>query len=798
MPGTVAAADRAADRLPDMERAEDYDATDWWYRLRFEAAAPAAGEETWLHFDGLATLADVWLNGEAAGTSVNMFRALPINVTSLLRSKNELLVRFRSLRTEVERRRPRARWRTNLVEHQQLRWFRTTLLGRIPGWSPPVRAVGPWQPVRLERRRVLDVVSGDLLPRSDGTRHVVETDLTVRLIGGARVTGATVSVAGTSGRLDIDTREMGHARISGTLAVPGAEAWWPHTHGSQPRYAATLLVDTSEGAVEIDAGSVAFRSIDVDRSHGGFRVLVNGVPVFCRGACWTPLDIVALRATDDALRAALVQARDAHMNMIRIGGTMTYEDSRFFELCDELGILVWQDFMFANMDYPVGDDTWRAEAAAEATAVLAARRRFASLAVCCGGSEVEQQAAMLGLERDAWTSPLYSLILPAACAGAGAGVAYVSNSPTGGTLPFSVGEGVSHYYGVGAYLRPFDDARRAGVRFTTETLGFANVPEPSTIEAFLAPGQSPTHHPRWKARVPRDIGPGWDFDDVRDHYLAQLFGVDPLRLRYSDIERYLALSRVTTGEAMARTFAEWRREGSNCWGGLVWFNRDFWPGAGWGVVDSFGHRKAAWYYLRRAFAPIALFLTDEGLDGLGVQLVNDGPTAVDGDVELTLYRGARIVAQGRSAARLEPRTRATLSGDGLLGRFSDLTHAYRFGPPSHDVAVAEWRDAQGLLLGREFFFPQGPPAGGDGDAVLSGAVTELHDTHAVVEIRSERLAYAVRVDAGRWESLDNYLCVAPGGSTQVLLSGEESQRPAAVELTALNGGRCRITLAAGA
>jgi beta-mannosidase len=781
--------------LPEFDQVEDYDASDWWYRCRFTADEPTAGEEAWLRFEGLASLAQVWLNGEQVGSSENMFRPVAIEVTSRLLPANELLIRFRSLREELDKRRPRPGWRTNLVEHQQLRWFRTTLLGRIPGWSPPVRAVGPWQPVRLERRRGIDVLAGDALPRLDPPGPAVDVELTLRLIADTTIRAARVHVGESAGSLSVEPAPDGSVRVHGTLEVPHAEPWWPHTHGAQPRYPARLELESSHGPISIDLGDMAFRRIDMDTEAGGFRLLVNGVPVFCRGACWTTADLVTLRGSDEELRAMLTLARDAHMSMLRVGGTMTYGDERFFELCDELGILVWQDFMFANMDYPAADDGFLAEARAEATDILAARRRFASLAACCGGSEVEQQAAMLGLPPASWTNALFAEVLPAACATAGAGVAYVRNSPTGGPLPFALREGVSHYYGIGAYLRPPDDARRAGVRFTTETLGFANVPAPVTIEAFLGPNQAPPHHPRWKARVPRDSGPGWDFDDIRDHYLALMFRVDPLMTRYADVERYLALSRVVTGEVMARTFAEWRRAGSGCGGGLVWFLRDLWAGAGWGVVDALGRPKAAWHYLRRAFAPRAVFLTDEGLEGLGVQLLNDHAEPLRGTLRLTSYRQGRIaVAEAEATIDVPARGALTLSADRLLGRFTDLTGSYRFGPLGHDVVIAELCDATGEIVGRDAFLPSGLPAAMTDGLTLSGRLVSRDDRGATIELTCNRFAYAVAIDAGGWTALDDFVIVPPGGVTAVRLEGPAGRAPTSVEATALNGGRCRIRL----
>src|SRR5262249_3852218 len=150
----------------------------------------------------------------------------------------------------------------------------------------------------------------------------------------------------------------------------------------------------------------------------------------------------------------------------------------------------------------------------------------------------------------------------------------------------------------------------------------------------------------WKARTPRDLGAGWDFDDVRDHYLERLFGVDPAALRYADHDRYVALGRAVTGEVMAAVFGEWRRARSAWRGGRIWFLRDWWAGAGWGVVAADGTPKAAYFYLKRALAPVAAHISDEGNNGLSLHVVNDRPEPLAAELEISLFRAGEISVGG--------------------------------------------------------------------------------------------------------------------------------------------------------
>ena len=291
---------------------------------------------------------------------------------------------------------------------------------------------------------------------------------------------------------------------------------------------------------------------------------------------------------------------------------------------------------------------------------------------------------------------------------------FVPSTPTGGARAFRVDTGVAHYFGVGAYRRPLEDARRADVRFATECLAFANVPSDAAVDR-LAPGGAArlVHHPAWKAGVPRDVGTGWDFDDIRDHYLHELFGLDPVELRWVDPERYLRISRVVPGEVMAATFGEWRRARSSCAGGLVWTLNDPVPGAGWGVFDSDGEAKAPYWYLKRALAPVAVWMTDEGSNGIAVHVANDTPEAWKVQLDVTLHRReGTAVEHGSLDLGLAPHSTLELDAEAVLGHFADAGYAFRFGPPPHDVVVATLRNGD-ELLSQAFHYPLGRPPSSD-------------------------------------------------------------------------------------
>lgn len=782
LPCTAASALQQAQQFSYGEH--DFDDCDIWFRCQLNLP-PQAGR---LEFDGLAGLAEVFWNDRLLFRSENMFISHSIDLVShAITGEGQLCLRFIALNSVLGQRRARPRWKTRLVSQQQLRWHRQSLLGRMPGWSPPVAPVGPYLPYRITDQNQLQLSQTQL--QANLNQHGGLVTLSCIVHSPQALQHAVLQVGAQQQPLACQLQQDGSWLLHGEVCIAEPQLWWPHTHGQPHLYACGLLIETAGQRSQLALDSVGFRHITANQTQQDFHLHVNQQAVFCRGACWMPADPLSLNASPEQQRAMLTLARDAGMNMLRVVGTMAYENPAFYRLCDELGIMVWQDFMFANMDYPVSDPDFAAAIDQEARQFLRRSCHSPSLVVLCGNSEVEQQAAMLGQPAELWSNDFFRQQLPAICQQFRPDCVYWPSSPSGGVMPFQTDAGIAHYFGVGAYLRPLEDARSSGLRFTTECLGFSNMPEDRLLDSLAdGNGDAPGPHVSWKQRIPRDHGTGWDFEDVRDHYLQQLYQQDPMRLRYSDRARYIALARCTSGELIERTLREWRRHGSSCHGALIWFWRDLWAGAGWGLIDAEGRPKAAYHYARRALQPLCVSLTDEGLNGLAIHLLNDGPQTFRGRLEFGMWRhGETQVASVSQMLELAPHSSRVIAADALLPHFLDTAYAYRFGPPGHHVsAVHLYPETGQRLLASDFHFPLGQAGCAQWQPELSYQANLQADGSCLLQLHSKRLAQAVSLQADGWLADDNYFHIAPGIAKTLLLTPEPAARQAAISVSALN------------
>lgn len=773
VPGTAAKALLMAGDPGALHR--DYDAEDWWWRCEF--AAQAAGPHM-LSVGGVASFYEIWLDGEVLFDECNMFVAHDLDI-NLSPGSHTLLVHCRSLQPLLDRRHPRPRWKSPDLVHQNLRWIRTALIGRQVGGVQSPAPVGPWRPITLSPTNAPQARSVQLRTTcaADGSGTL---ELTVALTGVERSDHVMTEIGGVTVRLDV-TISGRIATATGVVVIPQVERWWPHTHGAQPLYDVLVTV----GATQLEVARVGFRTIAVDRTDGAFTLLINETPIFARGTCWSPTDPVSLQ--DGDLRAQLGTLRDGNHNIVRVSGTGVYPSDDFLDLCDQLGLLVWQDCMLAFFDAP-DDAAFAAALSDEVRQMLRSFGARPSLAVVCGSSDAEEQAAYLGLPPDKWAAAVASALIPQLVEELVPGTPYVRSSPGESPLPSMVSSGPSHYYGVGAYLQPTTDARRAGVRFASECLCMACPAEPEdSLDGVLAQRRL-GHHPEWKALIHRDAQSAWDLEDIREWYTRHLFGLDPIELRRTDAARASAIARATVATVFEDVLSEWRRPGSSCRGAIVFEGHDVGFGGGIGIIGGHERPKAPWYVMRRIMQPVAVMITHEGVNGLGIHIANDGPGPWDGEVRIDLVSEGERIVESLTLPVHAPAPGTTVDVMTALGGFRDISYVHRFGPPAYDVVSATLVEPDGTEVSHASFLA------GDRlrpvDAHLGLEATARHDDSGNwnLEVSTARFAQWVQVQVDGWQAEDSWFHLSPGTTRSVRLRPrpEVLPGPPRGEVTALN------------
>jgi beta-mannosidase len=753
----------------------------WEYRLSFEVApALLARANVDLVFDGLDAAAQVYVNDTQVLSADNSFRIWRVPVKGRLRAgKNLLRVVFPSPIKAAQEAAASDLFRLHSKTEDKT-YIRKPAYEYGWDWGPRFVTSGIWKPVRIEawdNARIADFA----IRQRDVSKEVAHLDAEVEVeAAAATTTRITVSYWGSGDPLAeiVPTvsasvsLHAGHNVIDLPIEIQKPKLWYPAGYGEQPLYYFTVKL--FDGGEKVDKRTVGtgLRSIvlhrELDKWGRSFEFIVNGIPVFAKGADVIPFDSFPNRVTTANYRRILQSARDANMNMIRHWGGGYYETDEFYSICDELGIMVWQDFMFGN-DWQPGTYAFKLNIEAEAEDQVRRLRNHPSIVLWCGNNETESAfgwGVRPSLPPDIrlfmWQDYLteFSGILPRVVARLNPETPYWPSSPSADyeALSDQYQSGDHHDWSVWHGRVPFSEYEKHHWRFVTE-YGFQSFPEMRTVESFTQPeDRTGIFTPVMLAHQKNNEGNSLIQDYTAKDYPAP-----------KDFASFLYVSQVVQAEGIKIGAEHFRRLRPETMGSIFWQLNDCWPVASWSSIDYYGRWKALQYYARRFYAP--LLVSPHVEDGaLKVYIVSDKVKAEPASLRVRLMDfDGKVLLEESQKVQVAPLT-SKVYLDWPLKKLADAGAQ----DTSRVFAVAELT-AGGEHISRNIVYLAPVRGVHLKPAQLTVEATGAKDSYKI-RITSPVLARSVYLSFGDLDVQlsDNYFDLLPGETAEIKASSAAS------------------------
>lgn len=626
----------------------------WVYRTIFNLDENQHNREVIdLVFEGLDTFAEVFVNDTLVLTANNMFRTWRINIKpNATPGTNELKVIFKSPTKEL----------TPLLESigyelpassENVPIKVSPYVRKAPyhfgwDWGPRLVTMGVWRPVFLELWDEVRI----------GSVQIVQNTLTddlAQLLGKIEIFSsskrtAMVTIMGEQKEVSLNPG-INMTSVDFTIADP--KMWWPNGWGEPNLYEVPVTLSIKDQVVDEKMESVGLRTIELvhekDSIGKSFYFKVNGEPLFAKGANYIPQSHFLSEVRDEDYCGLITDVKSANMNMLRVWGGGIYESDLFYQLCDENGILVWQDFMFANTMYP-GDSAFLNNVEAEIEDNVKRLRNHPSIAHWNGNNEIDVAWHNWGWQNQfhytaedsthIWRDylKLFHKLIPDKLSELDPKRSYTTTSPLSnwGT-PANFNNSSMHYWGVWHGQDEFEEYRNNVGRFMSE-YGFQSFPNMETIRAFADSSQWGMNSYVMKHHQKSYVGNSMITRHLESHFDTP-----------EGFEDFVTKSQLTQALGMKIAIDAHRLRKGHCWGSLYWQLNDCWPGTSWSSRDVYGRKKILHQNLATLFAPITLIPEKKG-DTLKIWLVNDLPrsTNVNAEIILTNNNGKIIIQEKQS------------------------------------------------------------------------------------------------------------------------------------------------------
>jgi len=760
----------------------------WEYRLGFDVTpALLARSNVDLVFDGIDAAAQVYLNGVRVLDANNMFRVWRVPAKSHLHlGKNLLRVVFPSPIQAAKEVAAGDPWQPKTKTDPKT-YIRKAAYEFGWDWGPRFVTSGIWRPVRLEawdKLRIADFAIRQRDVSKDVAHLNAELEVEAASAGPARLSvqysdnGKPVAVVETV------SLHAGRNVFDIPLEIRQPKLWYPAGYGDQPLYEFTAQAGAGGQVGDERKTRAGLRSVvlrrQLDKWGRSFEFVVNGIPVFAKGADVIPFDSFPNRVTTADYRRILQSARDANMNMIRHWGGGYYETDEFYSICDQLGIMVWQDFMFGN-DWQPGTYAFKLDIEAEAEDQVRRLRNHPSIVLWCGNNETEsamgwpaRASLPLDVRYQMWQDYLteFSGILPRVVARLEPEIPYWPSSPSADYEPTGdrFHSGDTHDWSIWHGRAPFADYEKRHWRFVTE-YGFQSFPEWRTVESFTQPeDRAGILTPVMLAHQKNAAG-----NSIIHDYIARDYP-EP-----KDFASFLYVSQVLQAEGIKVGAEHFRRSRPETMGSIFWQLNDCWPVASWSSIDYYGRWKALQYYARRFYAPILVSPHVE--DGaVKVYIVSDMTEAKPATLRVRLmnFDGKLLLEESR-AVNVEPLA-SKVYLDWPLKKLADAGAA-----DTSRVFVAADLTAPGAELSRNLVYLAPVKEIHLKTAALQVETTGANGSYKI-RLTSPVLARSVYLSFGNLDVKisDNYFDLLPGETAEITATSSASLDALKAQLTAIS------------
>ena len=634
--------------------------TNWEYQTTFNLDAKALQHDHLdLVFTGLDTYAEVFLNDKPILKADNMFRTWRVDSRTFLHTgENILLIRFRSPINEILPRMAELKFQLPAPNDQGEKTSPYTRKAPYHygwDWGPRFVTAGIWKPVYLQPWDEARVNNLQILVKSLSTETA---SITANVeIEASEPTEATLLLNNVTGRSVAGKRQV--SLKQGTNIVPfefsiaHPAMWWPNGLGEHPLYKfnARLIVKgkvADQLTTQTGLRTLELRQVADDQGKS-FTFVINGVPVFAKGGNWIPADSFPSRITKEKYRYLLNSVKDSNMNMLRVWGGGIYESDDFYSICDELGILVWQDFMFACSMYP-GSQEFLDNVRGEAVDNVKRLRNHPSIVLWAGNNEIEAGWMNWGwrqnLPASMWDDykKIFLGVLQEVTSSFDPSRPYWPSSPHGGLDddPDSARSGDLHFWRVWHFAEPFSDYEKQSPRFMSE-YGFQSFPQIESVSSYTIASDHDIESPIMLAHQRHPRG-----NQLVREYMLRDFA------KPKDFESFLYVSQVLQAEGIRVGAEHLRRIMPHNMGSLYWQIDDCWPVASWSSIDYYGRWKALQYYARRFYAPLLISPHAEK-GNLNFYVVSDNTAAVTGQINIALMSfDGRVLRSIKRDVTVEP------------------------------------------------------------------------------------------------------------------------------------------------